>query len=95
LSNKKFLVGNTLTEADIRLLPTLIRFDSVYYVHFKCNIKKISEFKFLYKYLESLYKIPAVKKTTNIKHIKRHYYYSHESINPYRIIPQGLGSFLE
>ena len=95
LSDKKFLVGDRLTEADIRLIPTLIRFDSVYYVHFKCNIKKISEFKFLYKYLETHYKIPAVNKTTNIKHIKRHYYYSHESINPYRIIPQGIGSLLK
>ena len=82
-----YLVGETLTEADIRLLTTLIRFDLVYNIHFKCSLRKISEYKFLNDYLENLLKLEAVKKTTNYDHIKQHYYYSHEEINPNRIVP--------
>tara|TARA_Y100000590_G_scaffold83288_1_gene92841 strand:- start:2037 stop:2978 length:942 start_codon:yes stop_codon:yes gene_type:complete len=89
LERKKYLVGDELTEADIRLIPTLLRFDCVYYIHFKCNIKKITEFPNISKYLESLYAINAVKSTLNIDHIKRHYYFSHKHINPLRIIPRG------
>ena len=81
-----------LTEADIRLIPTLLRFDSVYYVHFKCNLKKISEFKNISSYVKKLFNNPAIKITTNFDHIKRHYYFSHEHINPYRIIPLGPSS---
>ncbi len=92
LEDKQYLVGNVLTEADIRLIPTLLRFDSVYYVHFKCNLKKISEFKNISSYVKRMFYIPAINKTTNFDHIKRHYYFSHEHINPYRIIPLGPNS---
>ena len=89
LEGKEYLVGNQLTEADIRLIPTLLRFDSVYHVHFKCNLKKISEFKNISNYVKKLFNIPAINSTTDFDHIKRHYYFSHESINPNRIIPLG------
>ena len=89
LENQDYLVGNTLTEADIRFAPTLLRFDSVYYVHFKCSLKKISEFKNISRYLKNLYSNDAISSTTNFEHIKRHYYFSHEHINPHRIIPIG------
>ena len=89
LGGKDFLVGNRLTEADIRLVTTLLRFDSVYYSHFKCNLKKIAEYEHLSRYLKNLYKMEAVKSTTNLEHIKRHYYYSHDFINPNRIVPLG------
>ena len=89
LEGKEYLVGNQLTEADIRLIPPLLRFDSVYHVHFKCNLKKISEFKNISNYVKKLFKIPAINSTTDFDHIKRHYYFSHESINPNRIIPLG------
>lgn len=89
LQGKDYLVGDTLTEADIRLLTTLLRFDSVYYVHFKCNYKKISEYPNLFRYLKNLYKMDAVKLTTNLAHIKEHYFYSHDFINPNRIVPIG------
>ena len=92
LENKQYLVGNILTEADIRLIPTLLRFDSVYYLHFKCNLKKISEFKNISSYVKRMFNNPAINTTTNFDHIKRHYYYSHEHINPYRIIPLGPNS---
>ena len=87
LEHQDYLVGNTLTEADIRFAPTLLRFDSVYYVHFKCSLKKISEFKNISRYLKNLYSNDAISSTTNFEHIKRHYYFSHEHINPHRIIP--------
>ena len=89
LEGKEYLVGNQLTEADIRLIPTLLRFDSVYHVHFKCNLKKLSEFKNISNYVKKLFNIPAINSTTDFDHIKRHYYFSHESINPNRIIPLG------
>ena len=92
LEDKEYLVGNVLTEADIRLIPTLLRFDSVYYVHFKCNLKKINEFKNISSYVKRMFNNPAINTTTNFDHIKRHYYYSHEHINPYRIIPLGPNS---
>lgn len=89
LEGKDFLVGDTLTEADLRLIPTLLRFDIVYYTHFKCNIRRIRDYKNLSRYTKNLFQLPAVKSTTNFEHIKRHYYYSHESINPHRIVPAG------
>ena len=89
LKGREYLVGNQLTEADIRLIPTLLRFDSVYHVHFKCNLKKISEFKNISHYVKKLFTIPAIHSTTDFDHIKRHYYFSHETINPNRIIPLG------
>ena len=93
LVGQDFLVGNQLTEADLRLIPTLLRFDPVYVTHFKCNLKRIKDYKNLSRYTKSLYKLEAVKKTTNFNHIKRHYYYSHEMLNPQRIIPLGPTDF--
>lgn len=89
-----YLVGGRLTEADLRLIPTLLRFDLVYYVHFKTNIRRIMDYPNLYRYTSNLYQIDAIKKNHNFEHIKRHYYYSHESINPYRIVPKGPARFI-
>ncbi len=89
LQDRTFLVGEELTEADIRLVPTLLRFDLVYYVHFKCNWRRISDYGNLAKYTRRLFELEAIRGTTNFEHIKRHYYFSHEGINPYRIIPVG------
>ena len=91
LEGKDYLIGNQLTEADLRLIPTLLRFDPVYVTHFKCNLKRIKDYKNLSRYTKSLYELEAVKKTTNFDHIKRHYYYSHEMLNPQRIVPLGPG----
>ena len=89
LENQDYLMGSVLTEADIRFVPTLLRFDSVYYLHFKCNLKKITEYKNISLYLKKLFANDAISSTTNFEHIKRHYYFSHEHINPNRIIPIG------
>ena len=89
LTHSKFLVGDEITEADLRLIPTLLRFDAVYVTHFKCNIRRIVDYKNLHRYMQDMLEVPAIKDTCNIDHIKRHYYYSHEQINPYRIIPKG------
>ncbi len=89
LDGKDYLVGNQLTEADIRLIPSLLRFDVVYFTHFKCNIKRIADYKNLSRYTRNLYENEAIRKTTNFDHIKRHYYYSHEELNPQRIVPLG------
>lgn len=89
LGQKKYLTGDSITEADLRLIPTLLRFDIVYVTHFKCNIKRIKDYKNLSRYVRELYDLSAIKETTNLDHIKRHYYYSHESINPNRIIAKG------
>ena len=89
LTHSKFLVGDEITEADLRLIPTLLRFDAVYVTHFKCNIRRMVDYKNLHRYMQDMLEVPAIKDTCNIDHIKRHYYYSHEQINPYRIIPKG------
>jgi glutathionyl-hydroquinone reductase len=89
LEDRKYLTGDEITEADLRLIPTLLRFDIVYVTHFKCNVRQIKEYKNLSRYTKALYEDPAIKEATNLDHIKRHYYYSHESVNPYRIIPKG------
>ncbi|MAW07538.1 MAG: glutathione-dependent reductase [Halobacteriovoraceae bacterium] len=89
LGENKFLIGEELTEADLRLIPTLLRFDIVYVTHFKCNLRQIKDYKNLGRYTKELYEMPAIKETTNLDHIKRHYYFSHEDINPHRIIPSG------
>ena len=89
LAKNQFLLGDVLTEADLRLIPTLLRFDEVYYTHFKCNYKRIVDYKNLFRYTQDMYSIPAIKATTDLDHIKRHYYYSHETLNPYRLVPIG------
>lgn len=90
LEGKETLVGSILTEADVRLYTTLVRFDPVYYVHFKCNNKMIREYKNLSRYLSNLYyNVKAFKDTTNFEHIKEHYYFSHLQINPTQIVPMG------
>jgi putative glutathione S-transferase len=89
LSSKRFLTGNQITEADWRLFTTLVRFDAVYVGHFKCNIRRIVDYPNLSGYLRELYQQPGIAKTVNMEHIKRHYYESHESINPSRVVPKG------
>ena len=87
LSTKRYLLGDRLTEADWRLFTTLIRFDAVYHLHFKCNKKRIVDYPNLWAYTRELYQVEGVAETVNLNHIVRHYHYSHESINPNRIIP--------
>lgn len=89
LGQQKFLAGDTLTEADWRLFTTLVRFDAVYVGHFKCNRNRIADFPNLSNYLRQLYQVPGVKETVHLDHIKHHYYYSHDTINPTRIVPVG------
>ncbi len=89
LDQHRYLVGNTCTEADIRLFTTLIRFDAVYVGHFKCNRNRIIDMPNLWAYLCDLYQHEGFSEYVDIEHIKQHYYYSHAAINPTRIIPQG------
>jgi putative glutathione S-transferase len=87
LSRKRFLMGDRITEADWRLAVTLFRFDPVYHTHFKCNRNFLREMPSLWAYARELYQWPGVAETTHFDHIVRHYHYSHESINPFRILP--------
>lgn len=89
LGEKPFLAGDFFTEADIRLFTTLVRFDAVYYGHFKCNKRRISDYHNLQNYLKSIYQLPEVKMTCHFDHIKEHYYRSHKWINPTQIVPKG------
>jgi glutathionyl-hydroquinone reductase len=89
LSRHRYLVGNRYTEADIRLFTTLVRFDAVYYSHFKCNRQRLADFPNLSNYVRDIYQMPGMAETVFLDHIKRHYYYSHDSINPTRIVPVG------
>lgn len=89
LENHDYLVGDRLTEADWRLFVTLVRFDSVYVGHFKCNLRTITSYPNLWLYTRKLYNYPGIKETVNFQHIKGHYYTSHDTINPNRIIPAG------
>ena len=89
LSHQRFLVGPTLTEADIRLFTTLVRFDAVYHGHFKCNRQTLIEFPKLWNYTRSLFQHPDIRPTVDFDHIKRHYYMSHPWLNPTRIMPSG------
>lgn len=89
LNQQRYLIGDDITEADWRLFTTLIRFDAVYFGHFKCNIKRIADYPNLSEYLRDLYQQPGIAETVNMEHIKRHYYSSHESINPSRVVPVG------
>ncbi len=87
LSTNRYLTGDHLTEADWRLFTTLVRFDSVYHQHFKCNRKRIIDYPNMWGYVRELYQRPGVAPTVNLDHIVRHYHYSHDMINPNRIIP--------
>jgi len=89
LDEQRFLVGDRLTEADWRLFTTLIRFDAIYYSHFKCNRRRIGDYPNLSGYVRDLYQMPGIKETVDLEHAKQHYYYSHVSINPTRIVPLG------
>jgi putative glutathione S-transferase len=89
LSRQRYLVGSQLTEADWRLFTTLIRFDLVYYGHFKCNLRRIVDYPNLWNYLRDLYQVPGVAETVSVDHIKRHYYGSHRMVNPTGIVPIG------
>ena len=89
LGKQRYLTGNQITEADWRLFTTLVRFDPVYVGHFKCNIRLIADYENLPGYVRDLYQQPEIAKTVNMQHIKDHYYASHESINPNRVIPAG------
>ncbi|KAF1862221.1 hypothetical protein Lal_00026745 [Lupinus albus] len=89
LNKHRYLCGNTLTEADIRLFVTLIRFDEVYAVHFKCNKKLLREYPNLFNYTKDIFQIPGISSSVNMEHIKLHYYRSHPSINPFGVIPLG------
>ena len=89
MSERRYLVGGTLTEADWRLFTTLLRFDPVYVGHFKCNRQRIFDFAQLSNYVRDLYQVPGVKATVDIDQYKRHYYGSHKTINPTGIVPLG------
>ncbi|MGR3496516.1 glutathione S-transferase family protein [Citreimonas sp.] len=89
LEGNRYLMGERITEADWRLFTTLIRFDKVYHGHFKCNRARIVDYPNLWGYLRELYQWPGVADTVNFDHIVRHYHYSHETVNPHRIIPIG------
>jgi putative glutathione S-transferase len=91
LAHQRFLCGDRLTEADIRLFTTLLRFDEVYHGHFKCNVRRIVDYPNLWGFTRDLYQLPGVAGTVNMQHIKRHYYESHRMINPTGIVPVGPG----
>ncbi len=89
LSKQRYLVGEQLTEADWRLFTTLIRFDAVYFGHFKCNQRMLESYDNISQYVRDLYQVPDVAQTVNFEHIKRHYYFSHTMINPTQVVPAG------
>lgn len=89
LAKQRFLVGRQLTESDIRLFPTLVRFDAVYVGHFKCNLRRLIDYPSLWGFARDLYQQPGFAETVNFDHIKRHYYMTHDHINPTRIVPKG------
>jgi putative glutathione S-transferase len=89
LAQSRYLIRNQITEADWRLFTTLIRFDAVYVGHFKCNLRRIADYPHLTGYLRDLYQQPGIAETVNFSHIKQHYYSSHETVNPTRIVPLG------
>lgn len=89
LASSRYLTGNQITEADWRLFTTLVRFDAVYFGHFKCNKKQIEQYQNIAGYVRDLYQMPGVAETVDFYHIKRHYYFSHTGINPTQVVPAG------
>ena len=89
LGEQRYLAGDRITEADWRLFTTLLRFDPVYFGHFKCNLRRLVDYSFLWDYARELYQVPGVAETVNFLHIKRHYYMSHSRVNPTGIVPLG------
>lgn len=89
LGRQRYLCGNVLTEADVAFFTTSIRFDVVYYSHFKCNVRRLADYPNVWGFVRELYQIPAVKRTCRLDHIKVHYYWSQTTVNPYRIVPLG------
>jgi putative glutathione S-transferase len=89
LDEQRFLAGDVFTEADIAMFATLIRFDHVYHTHFKCNRRAIHEYPNLWNYTKEIYQFPGVAETVNLDHITRHYYMSHDDVNPKRLVPSG------
>lgn len=89
LGARRYLLGDRIVEVDWRLFCTLVRFDAVYHGHFKCNVRRIVDYPNLQGYLLDLYQQPGVAETVNLDHIKRHYYFTHDDINPTRVIPIG------
>ncbi|QDP01597.1 glutathione S-transferase family protein [Thalassotalea sp. PS06] len=89
LAKQRYLVGDSITEADWRLFTTLVRFDAVYVGHFKCNLHRIADYPNISGYLRELYQVPGVAETVNMTHIKHHYYESHDMINPTGVVPKG------
>lgn len=89
VAGKPYIVGNTLTEADWRLFPTLVRFDAVYHGHFKCNLRRLIDYPDLWAFTKRLYALPGIEDTVFLDHIKNHYYASRAVINPTRVVPVG------
>jgi glutathionyl-hydroquinone reductase len=89
LAERRYLLGAQPVETDWRLFCTLVRFDAVYHGHFKCNLRRIVDYPNLWGYLRDLYQLPGIAETVNLDHIKRHYYVTHDAINPSRIVPLG------
>ena len=89
LATRRYLFGDAVTEADVRLWVTLARFDAVYVTHFKANLRRLADYPNLWPYARDLYSIPAFGQTTNFDHIKNHYYRTHPQLNPLRIVPAG------
>jgi putative glutathione S-transferase len=89
LSMRRFLFGNRLSEADVRLFPTLVRFDAVYYLHFKCNLRRLIDYRNLWGYARDLYQRPGFGDTTDFGEIKRHFYQTQPQVNPSRLVPKG------
>jgi putative glutathione S-transferase len=89
LRTRRWLVGNVFTEADLRLFPTLVRFDAVYHAHFKCNLRMVRDYPALFGWTRDIYQLPGVRETVDFPEIRRHYFFSHRGINPRGVIPVG------
>jgi putative glutathione S-transferase len=89
LAEQRYLVGDELTEADVAMFTTLVRFDEVYHTHFRCNVRQITDYENLWGYLRDVYQTDGVAETVEMSHIKEHYYTTHDDLNPKRIVPKG------